>query len=126
VSTAENAEVARLHGEDQIRAVAFRPGGQDVAVAGLGKAIELWRIDAGGSDVAHIAAGPATRARAFSADESRLTTIDRAGDRLAATHWPVDAGSTPAHLDAGPDSRLAVISADGRFIGVAEWPDRAT
>lgn len=117
VDTASGKQIVRLHASDQIEAMAFSPHGPQVAVAGLGKSVDLWQVDGGGSDIVRAAAGPHVRGAGFDGTETSLLTIPRAAGPLSVQRWPLDRRRAAA-TTLGP-GELAVLGADGRHLAIA-------
>ena len=119
LDTSEGGEVARAHASNSIDAIAFSPNSEEVAIAGLGKTIDLWQLEAGGSDITRIAAGADVRAASFNPDETALTMVSAAAGKLSTQSWPLaDARESPRRTLDLP-GELAALSADGRFVAVA-------
>jgi WD40 repeat protein len=117
VETASGDAGARVHAGATIEAIAFSPDGQSVAVAGLGKDVDLWQADAGGSDVLRVAAGSLVGALSFDADETSLMTASASS---GVRRFPLEGERVAAPLVPSATGALAAFSADGRRLALAE------
>jgi WD40 repeat protein len=119
IETASGDEVVRLHADAKIEAIAFSPNGPQVAVAGLGEAVDLWQVDAGGSDILRVAAGPSVVDTGFDVEETSLLTIPSASGGIGLQRWPLGGAREAPPLVPLAAGGLAVFSADARLVAVA-------
>ena len=119
LDTESGDEVARVHAADQIEAMAFRPDSQTVALAGLGKRIELWEIDTGGSDILRTNFDGDFQGTSFSSDEAALTVLSAEGNRLRADSWALTGKRESSRQALDAAGNLAAFSADGRYLALA-------
>jgi WD40 repeat protein len=108
----------------KVQALAFAPGGAELAAGGAGdNAVRLWRLNGAGAPAVAVGGTPfQVRGLAFSPDGRTLWTAYTLG-RVVATDL-TGGGCREGQLN-GPDCRQVAFAPDGRYVLVAHFDGTA-